>query len=227
MIPCAADAPPEQQRAAIVLSAHFDHLGVLAEAEPGEDRIYNGADDDASGCAAVLELAEAWSGAPRPARPIVLFLATGEEQGLLGTRYYLEHPWAPLDDTVCNVNFEMIGRPDARAGGAGVLWLTGFERSNLGPVCDELGLNVVPDPRPAENFFRRSDNYAFAQRGVVAQTFSSYDLHGDYHTVRDEADALDYGHMESVVRAAHVLVRAIAAGEVVPAWLPGRAPAER
>ncbi len=228
VIPAAVDASrPELAKQALVLSAHFDHLGVRSDVPEGEDAVFNGADDDASGCAAVLELAGTWQGREAPARPIVLLLATGEERGLLGTRYYLQHPPVPLAETLCNVNFEMIGRPDAKVGGPGVLWLSGFERSNLGPACDELGLAVRPDPRPDQHFFERSDNYAFALLGIVAQTFSSYDLHTDYHTVHDEADALDYAHMERVVRSMERLVQAIAGGDLEPAWLPGGAPERR
>ncbi len=222
-----APGRPELGEQAVVLSAHYDHLGVLEDAPDGQDAVFNGADDDASGCAAVLELAGAWDGRPAPARSIVLLLATGEERGLLGTRYYLEHPVVPLADTVANVNFEMVGRPDGTFGGPGVLWLTGFERSNLGPAADALGLAVVPDQRPDQRFFQRSDNYAFAVRGVVAQTLSSYGLHRDYHTVRDEAELLDYEHMQAAVESAHALVEAIATGELHPAWAPDGAPGPR
>jgi hypothetical protein len=211
---------------AIVFSAHYDHIGVRSGVPAGEDAICNGADDDASGCAAVLELARAFAAGPRPARTLVFLLATGEEIGLVGTWHYLAAPVVPLERTVTNLNFEMIGRPDELAGGSGRLWLTGHELTNLGPAFAELGLAVVGDPRPEQNFFRRSDNYAFAQRGIVAQTLSSYDLHEDYHTVRDEADKLDYAHMEAGVRAAFVAARALADGSLTPSWNPGGNPAE-
>jgi hypothetical protein len=209
---------------AVVLSAHYDHLKPRQDAKQGEDAVFNGADDDASGCAAVLELAEALAAGPPPARTVVFLLATGEEIGLVGTNHYLESPVVPLERTVANVNFEMIGRPDALVGGAGKLWLTGFERSNLGPAFAAAGLGVVADPRPDQAFFQRSDNIAFAMRGIVAQTLSSYDLHEDYHTVRDEASRLDYAHMESALRSALVGVRALADGAIDPAWEPGGNP---
>ncbi|HVS12155.1 MAG TPA: M20/M25/M40 family metallo-hydrolase [Planctomycetota bacterium] len=215
---------------AIVFSAHYDHLGERPPSpEPieGEDRIYNGADDDASGCAAVVELAGALAAGEAPARTLVFLLATGEEIGLVGTRHYIEHPAVPLERTVCNLNFEMIGRPDALAGGAGRLWLTGFERSNLGEAFQAAGLAVVPDARPEQRFFERSDNIAFAVRGIVAQTFSSYDLHEDYHTPQDEADRLDYDHMEAAVRAALAAARLVTHGELRPEWKPGGAPPAR
>jgi hypothetical protein len=215
---------PELAEQAIVFSAHIDHIGVDERAAPDADAIFNGADDDASGCAAVLELAEAFAAGPPPARTLVFLLATGEEIGLVGTHHYLEHPTVPLARTVCNLNFEMIGRPDALAGGPGRLWLTGFERSNLGPAFAEAGLALVPDPRPDQNFFQRSDNYAFALRGIVAQTLSSYDLHEDYHKVSDEPDTLDWSHLEAAVQAAWIGARALADGSIDPAWAPGGMP---
>jgi len=215
---------PDLADQAVVISAHYDHLKPKQDAKEGEDAIFNGADDDASGCAAVLELAQALAAGPPPARTVVFLLATGEEIGLVGTNYYLENPVVPLEHTVANVNFEMLGRPDPLVGGAGKLWLTGFERSNLGPAFAKAGLAVVADPRPKEAFFQRSDNYAFALRGIVAQTLSSYDLHEDYHTVRDEASLLDYAHMESALRSALVGVRALVDGSIDPAWEPGGNP---
>jgi hypothetical protein len=220
----AGRARPEE---AIVFTAHYDHIGTK-EAPPGAgpeaDLVFNGADDDASGCAAVIELAQALAVGPPPERTLLFLLVTGEELGLLGTRHYLAHPSVPLAATRANLNFEMLGRPDPIAGGAGRLWLTGDERTNLGAAWRELGLAIVPDPRPEQNFFVRSDNYAFAERGIVAQTLSSYDLHEDYHGVDDEAERLDYAHMETGVRAAYRAARALADGSLVPRWLPGKSP---
>jgi len=222
---------PELAQQAIVFTAHYDHLGVARsvqdvsrqDASHAPDLIYNGADDDASGCAAVLELAEAFGAEARAGRPLartlVFLLVTGEEVGLIGTRYYLDHPVVPLDRTVCNLNFEMIGRPDALVGGAGRLWLTGFERSNLGPAWAAAGLAIAPDGRPQEHFFERSDNFAFVMRGIVGQTLSTYDLHDDYHHVTDAPETLDYPHMEGAVRAGLAAARMLADGSLNPAWI--------
>lgn len=209
----------------IVFSAHYDHIGVDSRITgEGVDRIRNGADDDASGCAAVLELAEAFAAGPKPARTLLFFFATGEEQGLFGTYYYLDHPIAPLDKTVCNLNFEMIGRPDDLVGGAGKLWLTGYELSNLGSEFQKLGVPIVEDRRPEQNFFKRSDNYAFAVKGIVAQTLSTYNMHREYHQVGDEADTLDFAHMETCVRAAYEGSKALADGRLRPEWAEGKNP---
>lgn len=215
---------PELAQEAIVFSAHYDHIGVDSRAAEGADAIRNGADDDASGCAAVMELAEAFAAGPPPARTLIFLFATGEEIGLVGTHHYINYPVAPLERTAANLNFEMIGRPDELIGGAGKLWLTGFEMSNLGPRFRELGLAIESDQRPDQNFFQRSDNYAFAVKGVVAQTLSSYNLHRDYHRVSDEPATLDYAHMESCVRAALEGARALADGRIDPAWAPGKNP---
>jgi hypothetical protein len=250
------DAESGLDREALVLSAHYDHLpdasgaagsppGGRAGASSGTaegrtsgagdattssasvDVVHNGADDDASGCAAVLEIAGALRADPAPMRTVVFLLATGEEIGLLGTNHYLDHPAEALERTVANLNFEMIGRPDALAGGPGRLWLTGFELSNLGPAFAAASLPVVADPRPEQGFFERSDNYAFVLRGIVGQSFSSYDLHADYHEVTDEADRLDYVHMEAAIRAAHAAVSKVTAGEIDPRWVEGRQPKTR
>lgn len=215
---------------AVVLSAHYDHVGTRTPRgaggaeEPDEDLILNGADDDASGCAFVVTLARALAAGPRPERTVVCLLATAEEIGLLGTEHYLDHPAVPLEDTVLNLNFEMVGRPDALVGGAGELWLTGDERSNLGAELRAAGVAVQPDPRPEERFFSRSDNFAFARRGVVAQTLSSYDLHQDYHQPSDELERLDLGHMERAARLAWRAVERVTSGALDPRWHPGGAP---
>lgn len=211
---------------AIVFSAHYDHIGMGRAS--GEDKIFNGADDDASGCAAVVELAEALAAGEKPVRTLVFLLATGEEIGLVGTEWYIAHPLVALEKTVCNLNYEMIGRPDSMVGGAGKLWLTGDERSNLGQEFRALGVPVVADPRPRLNFFQRSDNYAFALRGVVAQTLSTYEpeVHKDYHGVDDELDRLDLDHMALAVRASMPAVNALASGKLTPQWLPGGDPSK-
>ncbi|MBK7874642.1 MAG: M28 family peptidase [Planctomycetes bacterium] len=219
----------------VVLSAHYDHLHARDEAgdadagEPGaeggpKDVVFNGADDDASGCAAVLELAGRLGASKRPQRTVVFLLATGEEIGLVGTWYYLDHPARPLETTVANLNFEMIGRPDEKVGGPGKLWLTGFELSNLGAAFAEAKLDIAIDPRPEQHFFERSDNIAFVRRGIVGQTFSTYNLHEDYHRVSDEADTLDYAHLEACTRSAVAAVELVVDGKVKPAWLPGKDP---
>lgn len=210
---------------AIVLTAHYDHVGIGTPVNG--DSIFNGADDDASGVVAVIEVARILAAQrPAPRRTVIFLLVTGEERGLLGTRWYIDRPVVPLERTAANLNLEMIARPDSLAGGAGRAWLTGFERSTMGRMLREAGIQLVPDPRPAENFFMRSDNIAFALRGIPAHTVSSYDLHSDYHTPRDEARYADAAHMAAVIDATARAARLLADGPAV-AWEPGGRPEAR
>ncbi len=209
----------------IALSAHYDHLPPRVVPE-GQDGIFNGADDDASGCAVVLELAEAFAAGKRPPRTLLFFFATGEEIGLVGTNYALDHPPVPIDKIVVDINFEMLGRPDPELKPPARMWLTGFERSDLGDELVRLGVPVVADFRLQQSFFTRSDNYALALRGVVAQTLSSFGLHEDYHKVSDEIESLDYTHMEACAQGALVGCRRIADGEFRPSWRPGLDPSK-
>ena len=207
----------------VVIDAHYDHIGIAAVPLNG-DSINNGADDDASGVVTVLEVARMLASAPqRPRRTIVFLLTTGEERGLLGTRWYIEHPVRPLERTVANLEIEMIGRPDSLAGGAGKAWLTGYDRSSMGQILRDNGIPLVADPRPAEQFFERSDNIAFARRGIPAHTISSFNMHNDYHRVTDEARLVDAAHMAAVINATARATRLLADGPA-PQWVPGGRP---
>lgn len=214
-------ADPVLRDEAVVIAAHYDHVGIGRPVDG--DSIYNGADDDASGVVALLEIARALANGPAPKRTIIFLAATAEEQGMLGTRWYLEHPVIPLERTVANLSIEMIGRPDSLAGGHGKAWLTGYERSTMGDMLRDGGIPIVPDPRPEYNFFLRSDNAPFAFRGIPAHTLSSYNLHEDYHQPSDEIDRIDFDHMAAVIEAAIQATRLLANGEA-PQWHPGGRP---
>jgi Zn-dependent M28 family amino/carboxypeptidase len=215
---------PALRDQAVLIDAHYDHLGIGPPVNG--DSIYNGADDDASGVTAVLGAARALASGPPPRRTVIFLLTTGEELGLLGTRWYVDHPVVPLDRTVANLEVEMIGRPDSLAGGPGKGWLTGFERSTMGEQLAAAGIPVVPDPRPEQGFYQRSDNIAFALRGIPAHTLSSYGLHGDYHTPDDEVDRIDTAHLAALVDATARAARLLADGDA-PQWKPGGRPAPR
>jgi Zn-dependent M28 family amino/carboxypeptidase len=208
----------------VVVGAHYDHTGVGRPVDG--DSIYNGADDDASGVIAMLEIARALRAGPAPKRTVVFVAFTGEERGLLGTNFYLANPTVPLERTVAQLQIEMIGRPDSLAGGPGKAWLTGYERSTMGDMLRDNGIPIVPDPRPDQNFFSRSDNIAFARIGIPAHTLSSFNLHTDYHRPSDEVDAVDFTHMTEVARAAARAVRILADGDK-PVWHPGGRPEAR
>jgi hypothetical protein len=124
----------------VVIAAHYDHLGIGKPVNG--DSIYNGADDDASGVTAVLEIARFMTGA-HPKRTIVFMTTTGEEEGILGTRWYVKHPEFPLSKMVAEMEVEMIGRPDSLAGGPGKGWLTGFDRSTMGDMLRAAGVPIV------------------------------------------------------------------------------------
>lgn len=208
----------------IVVGAHYDHIGIVPPVNG--DSIANGADDDASGVIAVLEIARALKQGPAPKRTVVFVAFTGEEVGLLGTRWYLQYPTVPLEQMAAQFQIEMIGRPDSLAGGAGKAWLTGYERSTMGDMLRDHGIPIVPDPRPSQNFFERSDNIAFARSGIPAHTLSSFNLHTDYHRVTDEVERVDFEHMTAVIQAAIDATRHLADGPR-PQWHPGGRPVPR
>jgi Zn-dependent M28 family amino/carboxypeptidase len=207
----------------VLIDAHYDHLGVRGG--EGPDSIFNGADDDASGVVAVLEIARALAQGPAPRRTVVVAATTGEEVGLLGTRWYIQHPVRPLEAMVANLEIEMVGRPDSLAGGPGRGWLTGYERSTMGELFASAGLPIVADARPGEQFFMRSDNIAFAQRGIVAHTLSSFNMHNDYHETTDDVSRVDFAHMTRLVDVAVRAARLLADTPAKLEWKPGGRPA--
>jgi hypothetical protein len=190
---------------------------------PHRDSVYNGADDDASGTTAVIEIAKQLAKGPRPKRTIIFAATTGEEVGLIGTNWYINHPPMPLAAMQANMEIEMIGRPDSLAGGAGKAWLTGYERSTMGKMFADAGLAVVPDKRPEQQFFQRSDNIAFARMGIVAHTLSTFNLHTDYHQLTDETQHTDFAHMAGVINVAVKGVEMLANGKA-PMWNNGGKP---
>ncbi len=207
---------------AIMLSAHLDHLGVN-ESLTG-DKIFNGADDDASGCVAVLEMARVLAAGRKPRRTIYFICFGSEERGGYGARYFISNSPVPLDKIVADFNFEMLGRPDAKVP-PGTLWLTGYERSTLGPELVRQGAALVADPHPEQNFFQRSDNYTLALRGVVAHTVSSFGLHPDYHRPSDDISKIDFPFMTRSINSLVKPIQWLANTTFRPAWLPGKAPA--
>ncbi|MGH7653452.1 MAG: M20/M25/M40 family metallo-hydrolase [Gemmatimonadaceae bacterium] len=212
---------PALSKEYVLVDAHYDHLGIGRPVNG--DSIYNGADDDASGVTAVLEIARQMLRGPKPKRTVVFAAMIGEEVGLLGTNWYIAHPAIPLENMAANLEIEMIGRPDSLAGGEGRAWLTGYERSTMGDELAANGIPIVPDKRPAQQFFQRSDNIAFARRGIPAHTLSSFNLHADYHQPSDEISKVDFVHMAGVINAGARAVRLLTDGPK-PEWKPGGRP---
>ena len=213
---------PKLKDEVILLTAHLDHLGVAAASVSG-DRIYNGADDDASGTTAVLTLAHVLASGPRPKRTVVFALFGSEELGGFGARAFLANPPTPLAGIVANLEFEMIGRPDSSVP-PGTLWLTGFERSTLGPELAKHGAHLVQDPHPKEQFFQRSDNITLARQGVIAHTVSSFGLHTDYHQPSDELKTINFTHMDNAIASMIGPIRWLTDTNWKPEWNPGGRP---
>lgn len=212
---------PKLSQEIIMLSAHLDHLGVAHSASG--DSIFNGADDDASGVIAVLELARVLAAGSRPQRTVCFALFGSEERGGQGSQHFIKNSPVPLNQIIADLQFEMIGRPDPKIA-ANTLWLTGFERSNLGPALAKHGARLVADPHPEENFFQRSDNYALAKDGVVAHTVSSYGLHAEYHQPNDDLAHIDFSHMAQAINSMIQPVQWLANSRFTPAWLAGQKP---
>ena len=205
----------------LMISAHLDHLGVRSDGV-----VMYGANDDASGTVAVIELARALAGTG-PHRMNVMFVAYGsEEAGLLGSRYFVAHPPVPLERVKANLEIEMIADQDPTLP-AGVMMMTGFERSNFGPELKARGALIGPDPYSDQNFFERSDNYALAQRGVVAHTISGWATIPTYHTADDTIANINFDFMTAAIQSLVAPLSALAEGDFEPTWAEGGRPPER
>jgi hypothetical protein len=214
---------PRLKDAYLLRTAHYDHHGVR-ENSPGDDHIFNGADDDASGTASVIEIASALAHLPeRPRRSIIFMALYGEELGDLGSRYYAQHPLLPLARTIADINLEQLGRTDDLQGPhVGMFNLTGFDYTNipalLSKAADSVGIRVVNDEKNSGPYFTRSDNAAFAAAGVPSTTLSvAYDF-PDYHKAGDEWPKLDYDNMAKVDLAIALAALDLANSDSVPEW---------
>jgi aminopeptidase YwaD len=206
----------DADRHALLLTAHYDHLGVR------NGVIFHGANDDASGTAAVLEFARILGGATRHRRTVYFGLFGCEEEGALGAQYVLARPPMAIGDLVANLEFEMIGVDDPKRPGA--LMLTGWERSNLGPTLAAHGARIGPDLYPTQNFFQRSDNYQLALRGVVAQTISAWPVPPTYHAASDDLAHVDLAFMDQVIGSMVAPVDWLLDSDFQPAWNAGQKP---
>ncbi|MBX3562965.1 MAG: M28 family peptidase [Sphingomonas sp.] len=204
----------------ILISAHHDHLGIV------NGKLMPGANDDASGAVAVIEIARALAAGKRMKRGILFVTYGAEELGGLGSTRFGEHSPVPLTSIVANIEIEMIGAPDPKLP-AGHLMMTGFERSNLGETLRKHGALVTQDPYPEQHFFERSDNYSLALQGVVAHTISGWATTPNYHSENDTVANLDIGFMTRAIQSLIPSVRFMANGKFTPAWKPGGQPVRR
>ena len=183
----------------IVLTAHYDHLGVR------DGKIYNGADDDGTGTVALIEVAEAFAKATedgyRPRRSILFMPVSGEEKGLLGSRYYSDHPVFPIENTVCNLNVDMIGRTDEFHKESNYIYIIGSDmlstelhqanevaNNHLKEVELDYRYNDKDDPN---RYYYRSDHYNFARKNVPCIFYFS-GVHPDYHKHTDTIEKIDF-----------------------------------
>ena len=206
----------------ILVTAHYDHIGIRQSL--AGDKIYNGANDDASGTVSVIALAQAFAAMPqRPKRSIVFMTFFGEEKGLVGSRYYGAHPIFPIEKTIAGINIEQVGRTDDTEGAqVASVGVTGFDFSEVGAIIRQAGLatgiNVWKHPVNSDRYFGASDNQALADQGIPAHTISVAYHFPDYHGVGDHWDKIDYENMAKVNRAVVVALAAMANDAKAPQW---------
>jgi Zn-dependent M28 family amino/carboxypeptidase len=206
----------------VMVTAHYDHLGVRGTGDG--DHIYNGANDDGSGTASVIEIANALAAQPARAKRSIVFVAFfGEELGLVGSRYYGAHPVFPLAQTVADFNLEQVGRTDVDGGSSvGVLNVTGYDFSTLTGVVrkagEATGLQVVKNEKLNVRYFAQSDNQALADAGVPAHTLSVGYVFPDYHKPGDEWQKLDYDNLAKVDLTVALAVFRVANSLETPQW---------
>ena len=206
----------EKAEEMVLFSSHYDHLGTSNDS--GKDIIYNGADDDASGTSAVINLAQYYASKNNNSRTLVFSAFTAEEIGGFGSRYFSKqlHP----EQVIAMINIEMIGKPSKF--GQGTLWMTGKERSNLGDILNTSlkaqGKEIYTDPYPEQNLFYRSDNATLARLGVPAHSFSSTQLDKDqhYHQVSDDLQSLNLDSMHQVIETLSISTKGLVDGTMTP-----------
>ncbi|MEN8115508.1 MAG: M20/M25/M40 family metallo-hydrolase [Bacteroidota bacterium] len=198
---------PVLKNECVLFTAHYDHVGMTSDGE-----VNNGADDNGTGTVALLEIAEAFqSMKKKPKRSIVFAWVTAEEKGLIGSDYYSQNPVIPLENTVVDINLDMVGRSAEKepekgaelnkslAGPNGLYIVSGNQSSELmkisDAVCKDLGL--IPSDELTKSFLTRSDYYHFYKNGVPILGLST-GLHEDYHKPTDELDKIDYNKMKRI-----------------------------
>jgi len=208
---------PKLKHEYLVFSAHMDHIGI-SRGQP--DSINNGADDDGSGTAGVIELAEAFTrrGA-RPKRSMIFLTVSGEEKGLYGSSFFTANPTVPIADIVADLNMDMIGR-----NWKDTIVAIGKEQSDLGVTLNriaaahpELHMTPIDDRWPDENFYFRSDHYNFARRGVPILFFFN-GVHADYHRPSDSPDKIDSEKESRILQLLFYLGQEVADAPARPKW---------
>ncbi len=209
---------PVLKKEMVAIGAHYDHVGIRPNAA-GEDKIWNGADDDGSGTVAVLAIAEALAKAPkRPKRSTLFVWHAGEEKGLWGSKYFNDFPTVPIENVVAQLNLDMIGRSrkpnddnpkNKELSGENEVYVIGSKMmsSTLGEVTDQVNNSYIKmkydyrydDPKDTNRFFFRSDHFNYAINGIPI-VFWFDGVHEDYHGAGDEPEKIDYQKMEKITR---------------------------
>lgn len=212
----------------VLLTAHYDHVGVGKQGgQPytAEDSIFNGARDNAFGTVALLTAAEALSKNP-PKRSVLIVALTGEEVGLLGSKYYAANPLLPLNKCIFNLNSDGAGYNDTTIVAVMGLDRTGA-RAEIETASKAFGLGVFADPSPEQGLFDRSDNVSFAKEGIPAPTFTpgfrefNGDIMKNYHQVSDNPETINFNYLLKFSQAYTYTARLIADRKVAPQWLAG------
>ena len=199
----------------VIFSGHYDHLGMK---ESGDDKVFNGANDDASGITAVITLAEFFKKKNDNARTLIFVAFTGEETGGYGSAFFSNSINA--DEVVAMFNIEMIGT-DSKWG-KNSAYITGFERSDFGTILQKnlvgSGFNFYQDPYPQEQLFYRSDNARLAALGVPAHTISTskMDVEPNYHKLSDEISTLNMDNMTEIIKSITISSQTIISGKDTP-----------
>ena len=201
----------------VVFSGHYDHLGI-GKSNKDQDSVYNGANDDASGTAAVIMLSQYFSRLKNNERTIIFVAFTAEEIGGFGSRYFSKK----LDPAkvVALFNIEMIGTESKW--GTNSAYITGYEKSDFGKILQDnlagSAFHFEPDPYPKQNLFYRSDNATLAELGVPAHTISTskMDTEKFYHTQEDEIETLDMNNMAEIIKAIAISSVTILSGKDTP-----------
>lgn len=200
----------------VIISAHYDHLGQI---EGGKgDLVFNGANDNATGVAAMIMLAEYFKKTKINKRSILFVAFTAEEMGLIGSNYFGKTISA--ESIIAGVNIEMIGKESPF--GPKTAWLTGFKRSTFGEIIQKnlssSEYRLYPDPYKDFRLFFRSDNASLARLGVPAHTFSTspMDKDLDYHQLSDEVETLDVKIITETIKAISVGIKSIVSGDDTP-----------
>ena len=203
----------------VIFSGHYDHLGMK---ESGDDKVFNGANDDASGITAVITLTEFFKKKNDNARTLIFVAFTGEETGGYGSAFFSNSINA--DEVVAMFNIEMIGT-DSKWG-KNSAYITGFERSDFGTILQKnlvgSGFNFYQDPYPQEQLFYRSDNARLAALGVPAHTISTskMDVEPNYHKLSDEISTLNMDNMTEIIKSIAISSQTIISGKDTPSRVP-------